>query len=219
MRRMAWNNMLDPQQLHVTQLDQVEIAAVSSFLAANQAAIFGGHMISQVALQDLLAISTVETVDPDVDAERASPFTLGSSCERCTVVLQGRLHIVCGPEGFESDRGPWTVLGAPAMRRHDYRADFSARVMETSRLLQISRADYDEALAKEEGGGGREAAPAEGQGEGRFGAPAIDLGRGSPRREVVLRAPHVSGLDLDLEQPAAPAEAGESSLDLDLEHV
>lgn len=34
-RRIAFNTMLDPRELHDTHLDANEIAAVSSFLAAN----------------------------------------------------------------------------------------------------------------------------------------------------------------------------------------
>ena len=63
-------------------------------------------------------------------------------CGHCTVVLQGRLHIFCGEEGFESDRGPWTVLGAQSLQDEHYVADFSATPMERSRVLQISYADY-----------------------------------------------------------------------------
>ena len=58
------------------------------------------------------------------------------------MVLQGRLHIFCGEEGFESDRGPWTVLGAQSLQDEHYVADFSATPMERSRVLQISYADY-----------------------------------------------------------------------------
>lgn len=57
-------------------------------------------------------------------------------------MLQGRLHIVCGEEGFESDRGPWTVLGAQSLQDEKYVADFSASPTERSRVLQISHADY-----------------------------------------------------------------------------
>ena len=64
-------------------------------------------------------------------------------------MLQGRLHVVCGSEEFESDRGPWTVLGAPSLRQPHYVADFTAKVMEPSRLLQISRSNYEAALKRE----------------------------------------------------------------------
>ena len=81
--------------------------------------------------------------------DETPPFVAGKACDACTVVLQGRLHVVCGSEGFESDRGPWTVLGAPTLRQQNYVADFTARVMEPSRLLQIHRDDYEAALKRE----------------------------------------------------------------------
>ena len=151
-RRMAFNRMLDPRELHDKHLDVNEISAVSSFLSANVEAFSPLH-ISAVALQSLLARSPVrvETVDP-----KGSPpppiFEKGKPCDSCTVVLQGNLHVVCGSEGFESDRGPWTVLGAPSLRQPpgtEYEADFTARVMETSRLIHISRADYLAVLREE----------------------------------------------------------------------
>ena len=44
---------------------------------------------------------------------------------------------------------PWTVLGAPSLRQKNYVTDFTARVMEPSRLLHITRARYEETLGKE----------------------------------------------------------------------
>jgi len=151
-RRMAFNRMLDPSELHDEHLDVNEISAVSSFLSANVEAFSPLH-ISAIALQSLLARSPVrvETVDP-----KGPPpppiFQKGKPCDACTIVLQGNLHVVCGSEGFESDRGPWTVLGAPSLRQPpgtEYVADFTARVMETSRLIHISRADYLAVLREE----------------------------------------------------------------------
>ena len=61
-------------------------------------------------------LSTVVSTGLSTDAPTVVPtavptFVRMFACGRCIVVLQGRLHIVCGSEGFESDRGPWTVLG------------------------------------------------------------------------------------------------------------
>ena len=75
-------------------------------------------------LQQLLAHSTI-TVSYGT-GEELPPYQKGEASSWCTVVLQGRLHVVCGSEGFESDRGPWTVLGAPCLRRPSYIADFTA---------------------------------------------------------------------------------------------
>ena len=143
-RRLAFNTMLDPRELHDPSLDAIEIAAVASFLAANVEA-FSPLLISAATLQQLLDQSVVRVASGD----EPPPFQKGRGCDACTVVLQGRLHVVCGSEEFESDRGPWTVLGAPSLRQNPYIADFTAKVMEPSRLLQIARVDYESALKRE----------------------------------------------------------------------
>ena len=51
---------------------------------------------------------------PEMVAEVNVVVSMGCGDE-CTVVLQGRLHVVCGSEQFESERGPWTVLGRPRL--------------------------------------------------------------------------------------------------------
>jgi metal transporter CNNM len=154
-RRTAWHNMLDPKQLVNKNLTPVELEAVSSFLAANVGA-FAMDLIAPMALQELLGRAAVRIVEDDDDPAvslkpRASRhrgagttplYRRGQQCGHCTVVLQGRLHIVCGEEGFESDRGPWTVLGAQSLQDEKYVADFSASPTERSRVLQISHADY-----------------------------------------------------------------------------
>ena len=65
-------------------------------------------------------------------------------------MLHGRLHVVCGSEGFESDRGPWTVLAVGALRQPHYVPDFTARATEPTRFLQISRSGYASSLAEQE---------------------------------------------------------------------
>lgn len=76
-------------------------------------------------------------------------LNMGDKCDSAMIVLQGRLHIICGSELFESDRGAWTVLGANGLRNPDYTSDFVARVMEPSRLLKIARHDYELALKQD----------------------------------------------------------------------
>ena len=143
-RRLAFNTMLDPRELYDQHLDAIEIAAVASFLAANVEC-FSPLLISAATLQQLLGQSVVRVAN----GSETPPFEKGKACDGCTVVLQGRLHVVCGSEEFESDRGPWTVLGAPSLRQNPYVSDFTAKVMEPSRLLEISRADYEYALKRE----------------------------------------------------------------------
>ena len=91
-----------------------------------------------LTLQELLALCAVIVAEPD-DEETACPFAKGTECDRLIVVLQGRLHIVCGSEGFESDRGPWTVLGAPALRQSSYRTCETGHVRDMHALQTSAR--------------------------------------------------------------------------------
>ena len=146
-RRMAFHKMLDPRELHDRALDKDEIEAISFFLAANVDH-FATTVVSPRILQALLAESTVSVVD---DPETAAPmYEPSKPSDLCTVVLQGQLHIVCGSEGFESDRGPWTVLAVGALRQPHYVPDFTARATEPTRFLQISRSGYASSLAEQE---------------------------------------------------------------------
>ena len=126
---------------------------VPAYRSAANVEAFSPLHISAAALQLLLERSPVRVAAVDIDGEAPPPvFEKSKPCDCCTVVLHGRLHVVCGSEGFESDRGPWTVLGAPTLRQaagSEYVADFTARVMETSRLLHISRAEYEQTLRQE----------------------------------------------------------------------
>lgn len=59
------------------------------------------------------------------------------------LILSGRLEICAGADGFVSEAGPWTLLGAHALVDELYAPDFSARVVEKpARLLRITRRFY-----------------------------------------------------------------------------
>lgn len=59
------------------------------------------------------------------------------------LILNGRLEIKAGNDGFISEAGPWTLLGVHALVDDLYAPDFTARVLEKpARLLRISRKFY-----------------------------------------------------------------------------
>jgi len=139
-RRMAFHKMLDPRELHDRALDKDEIEAISFFLAANVDH-FATTVVSPRILQALLAESTVSVVD---DPETAAPmYEPSKPSDSCTVVLQGQLHIVCGSEGFESDRGPWTVLAVGALRQPHYVPDFTVWRRSARAVPPLARAVMD----------------------------------------------------------------------------
>lgn len=63
-----------------------------------------------------------------------------------TLILQGKVLIRTGAEGFELDMGPWSVIGNKALTSSTYVPDFDAAPVPPYRLLRISRASYLAAL-------------------------------------------------------------------------
>ena len=64
-------------------------------------------------------------------------------------MLSGRLKIVVGAESIKSEATSFSMLAIPALRdilSEPYVTDFSAHVVEPSRLLRISRRNYCEML-------------------------------------------------------------------------
>ena len=74
-------------------------------------------------------------------------YTRGVPSTAFTLVLQGRVKVRAGTEGFESDLGPWSVLAAKALYDPAYVPDFDAVVYAPARVLRIDAAAYRAALA------------------------------------------------------------------------
>ena len=58
----------------------------------------------------------------DVVYERGFPANFA------TLVLSGKLSVKAGVDGFRAEAGPWTLLGAGALRDENFVPDFSAHV-------------------------------------------------------------------------------------------
>eukprot|EP00316_Scyphosphaera_apsteinii_P000238 CAMPEP_0119313998 /NCGR_PEP_ID=MMETSP1333-20130426/31204_1 /TAXON_ID=418940 /ORGANISM="Scyphosphaera apsteinii, Strain RCC1455" /LENGTH=591 /DNA_ID=CAMNT_0007319007 /DNA_START=301 /DNA_END=2076 /DNA_ORIENTATION=- len=143
LRRSAWQTLLDPQQLHSTELKRTEIQAICSFLVANALA-FSTKYISNNQLEALLQMSSVEVLQGT--SSDAPLYERGTSSTRCTIVLQGCIHMVCGAEAFEGERGAWSLIALNALSRSDYVADFTAHAVGPTRVLVIARDTYEEVL-------------------------------------------------------------------------
>jgi hypothetical protein len=69
------------------------------------------------------------------------------------LVINGKLEVTAGDEGFLSEIGPWTLLGGKALTCDLYAPDFTARVSERpTRLLQIRRRLYRRMVRYSAGG-------------------------------------------------------------------
>eukprot|EP00302_Diacronema_sp_CCMP2436_P037308 CAMPEP_0180040652 /NCGR_PEP_ID=MMETSP0984-20121128/33607_1 /TAXON_ID=483367 /ORGANISM="non described non described, Strain CCMP 2436" /LENGTH=686 /DNA_ID=CAMNT_0021967973 /DNA_START=102 /DNA_END=2163 /DNA_ORIENTATION=- len=121
------------------RMTHTELAAVCSFLSGNSAH-FSGGVLSQEMLLTLIMQCKVCDVLPGTPA--ALICKRGSPCQVAFLVLQGRVRVIAGAEGFKTEFGPWTLLAAKSFEREDYCPDFTATVVEHARLLLISSAGY-----------------------------------------------------------------------------
>jgi len=96
-----------------------------------------------------------------VDIKRGGHYLYvnGKTTEFMTVVLEGRVRITAGRDGFVSEAGKWAVFcphafmgiswdtKAKAVREPSaFRPDFSARAVSNVRVLRVTRSQYMEAM-------------------------------------------------------------------------
>ena len=69
-------------------------------------------------------------------------FTRGIESDSFYLILSGKVSVCSGNEGFMITQSAFNYLGAESLSRDDYRPDFSAKVMESARILRITRTKY-----------------------------------------------------------------------------
>lgn len=70
-------------------------------------------------------------------------YSRGVPTKNAFLIINGRLEISAGTDGFKSEAGPWTILGTKALTDDLFAPDFTARVVERpARLLRIPRRIY-----------------------------------------------------------------------------
>lgn len=70
-------------------------------------------------------------------------YTRGVPTKSAILIINGKLEICAGNDGFISEAGPWTLLATSALTDDLYAPDFTARVTEyPTRLLRIPRKLY-----------------------------------------------------------------------------
>ena len=67
-------------------------------------------------------------------------------CESGDLSSQGRLIVYAGTEGFQSEMGPWSVLGSKVLGIEPYIPDFDAFSSGGCRLMRIHAEAYRGAL-------------------------------------------------------------------------
>ena len=69
-------------------------------------------------------------------------YRMGKAANAFTLILSGKVVVRAGAEGFESELGPWSYLGASAISGPAYVPDYHATAIRPFRVLQISRSDF-----------------------------------------------------------------------------
>ncbi|EGG14553.1 Ancient conserved domain protein 2 [Cavenderia fasciculata] len=130
-----------------SKLSPQQIVAIYNFLSGSLPE-FSSKLLSEAAFQKMLA--TKGTLVLDVDKPKKGDlfiYNRGVADEYFTIVLQGKLEIRSGSEGFVSEGGPFTTLGLNALKNDHFVPDFSARIIsQTAQLVKISKVAYENAV-------------------------------------------------------------------------
>ena len=85
----------------------------------------------------------------DVIKDEDKIYIRGEAAAFATLVLNGKLSVLAGKDGFRAEAGPWSVLGADALTAAEgqFVPDFSAHVAtESVRCIYVHRAEYARAV-------------------------------------------------------------------------
>lgn len=129
--------------------EQLSLEEVSAFAVHLERVLFTAESrfaLSPVGIQRLIASCSVQTLCLD-NGDNMAMYTYGEETAQCTFVLQGRLALRVGREGYNTEVGAFTVLGKNALLAgKPFMPDFSTRLATPEvRLLTISKAQFLEA--------------------------------------------------------------------------
>jgi len=133
------------------QITDQECKAIVAHLQANYSEVFqktaAGTTISSDMLAGLLhkhSVSTLKPTGQNAGEEKAMVYKRGKKETWCTVLLNGKMMIQAGRDGFRSEAGAWSVLAAECLVQEEgaYISDFTAYVAENTRCIRISCTEY-----------------------------------------------------------------------------
>jgi len=132
------------------KLSQDEASAVAAHLCRSVFSAGAAMELSAAAVDYLVAVAKVHTrrratqdgMEETVDADWLYRCGIPTDC--CTLVLQGRICLMVGQDGFRSEAGAFSILGKGALLADSqYNPDFSARLStDEVRFLCMSRTQY-----------------------------------------------------------------------------
>eukprot|EP00300_Choanocystis_sp_HF-7_P000305 c10253_g1_i1.p1 GENE.c10253_g1_i1~~c10253_g1_i1.p1 ORF type:complete len:488 (+),score=131.34 c10253_g1_i1:127-1590(+) len=120
-----------------------ESISIQHFLEASLPDIFASTRLSSSRLVSLLATSSVIDVMTR-DGFKPTPIIFkGQRFDNMILILQGRVEVQSGSEGFSSHHGPLSVFGVPALAQDSpFVPDYVVLPHGPVRYLQISSAKY-----------------------------------------------------------------------------
>ena len=134
-----------------------EVQAVTNHLLTNVKALRRSTTLDRDEMAQLVRRSRVVEIAESPKTRIPTRFTRrdpaymswGEAASYATLVLNGKLSVLAGVDGFRAEAGPWTVLGADALVSDEgsFVPDFSAHVATDSvRCVHVTRAEYERAI-------------------------------------------------------------------------
>ena len=148
-------------KIDLTKLRRLDSAVVDATLTEAEVKAIAqhlGHELKQPADALMALVRRASVVDherrtPENELDAGRPpepsdvvYERGFPANFATLVLSGKLSVKAGVDGFRAEAGPWTLLGAGALRDENFVPDFSAHVATDSvRCVYLSHAEKSNA--------------------------------------------------------------------------
>eukprot|EP00002_Diphylleia_rotans_P033568 TRINITY_DN7148_c0_g2_i1.p1 TRINITY_DN7148_c0_g2~~TRINITY_DN7148_c0_g2_i1.p1 ORF type:complete len:662 (-),score=127.64 TRINITY_DN7148_c0_g2_i1:168-2153(-) len=121
--------------------------AVFSYLRSNVEPFSSRHLSDSVLKKLISQARVVEVLLEGEEGATTKPiYQKGIPDQFFSLIIQGKVEVVSGCEGFLSQVGPFTCLGVNALISTNYVPDFTARPKTTTILLRIGKKQYESAV-------------------------------------------------------------------------
>jgi len=148
-RDTARIRLLNPEALE-EQLSNNEVHALAAHLRSNVPqlrVLLTGDANKEPLLTDVEALVKKSSVlslrktGASTAANEDALYRRGKPSQACTLIISGKLEVFAGKEGFRSELGPFSLIGADALLSDEgYVPDFTASVFSDKlRCLQVTR--------------------------------------------------------------------------------
>lgn len=126
------------------QINHQQLKAVYTYLSSTLPE-FSSTLLSEDAFKFLVGKSEVIQYDKNNKCDEPL-YQRGTLSPYFTLILQGKVEIQSGVEGFRSEGGPFTFLGINALKSDNFVPDFTASVLLSAQILRIKKKPYEDAI-------------------------------------------------------------------------